>query len=1205
MGLTRVSTLALMISGCALAAASPGVDVPRLYVIGDSTAATNPPERYPRMGWAQVLQEFFDPSKVVVENRAKSGRSAKSFLEEGAWAEVLAELKPGDYVLIQFGHNDSKREDPARFTDPETTYRQYLTRYVEDTRAKGAFPILLTSINRNGWQDDHFEDRMGPYPEAARDVAGDLDVPLLDLHALTRALFEELGPEKTSTLFMNLKSGAYRNFPEGVADNTHLHERGARAVAQLAAGAISRMEIPLRDALRPAHGNVPAFPGAEGFGMWTAGGRGGDVYHVTTLADSGPGSLREGIQSAAGPRTIVFDVAGTIELRSTLAINEKAFITIAGQTAPGGGITLKDYGLELKNARHIILRYLRLRLGDKNKPPSGPDVMTIDYCDNIIVDHCSLSWGIDGIHDMRGCTNYTLQWCILSEALNNSIHPKGPHGMCASFRQPRSNISIHHNLFATCRERHPTIGGNERKPEVIVDFRNNVDYNWSGAANIADSQTNLIANYFKPGPETRVDALPIAMKTLVPEKAHGYMIGNIFEGRADLCDDNYAAVDFTRWLGKGKYRYDGTIDDWRVAQPFDIGGYAPVTHSTRDAYDLVLATAGASLTRDAVDTRVVEDVRNGRGRLIDSQDTVGGWPELAPGAVLPDTDQDAMPDVWEQAHGLDSRCAEDRNGDRDGDGYTNLEEYLNELCRRQPPLADLNTWRDTGEDMRFDVTHESVANPIQRGKWRLSGIASIRFMDPIEPHEASALMLVGPGVTALEGRFSALRLPEGWRGDLRYDDKAKTVSLVNLRPKRAPAFPGAEGFGKYTLGGRGGKVYEVTNLNDSGPGSFRAACEAKGPRTVVFRVSGTIELQSGLKIKNPYITIAGQTAPGDGICIKNYQLAFDTDHVIVRYIRVRPGDEKGKEQDALGGSGDHIIIDHCSVSWGVDETLSINKGSNVSVQWCMVAESLTRSLHKKGAHGYGGLWGGPGGSFHHNILAHHSSRNPRASGNKESGLLDCRNNVIYNWGFNSAYGGEMWPRNWINNYYKAGPATSPSVRDRIFLQKDPRGKMYCAGNYVLGFPAITRDNWAGGIDYAPDGTANEETLRVDTPYCVAPVTTTSAKKAFAAVLRGAGCSRRRDAVDERIVHEIRTGTARYGETYGGGGKGLIDSQTAVGGWPELRSLPAPADRDHDGMPDKWETRHHLNPEDPADGPRDAGSNGYTNLEEYLNSIAGL
>jgi len=504
--------------------------------------------------------------------------------------------------------------------------------------------------------------------------------------------------------------------------------------------------------------------------------------------------------------------------------------------------------------------------------------------------------------------------------------------------------------------------------------------------------------------------------------------------------------------------------------------------------------------------------------------------------------------------------------------------------------------------MVFEVNDHEVLNPVKTGRWCLSGVLEVKFCGPIEPHGNSALQLFGTGIEALQGRFERMRLPAGWRGDVRYDDRERTVTLVNLRPDRAPAFPGAEGFGKYSLGGRGGRVIEVTNLNDVGPGSFRAACEAKGPRTVVFRASGTIPLESKFKITNPYLTIAGQTAPGDGVCIKNYQVNFDTHDLIIRYLRFRPGDERGKEQDGFGGKGDHIVIDHCSVSWGIDENLSINKGTNLSVQWCLVSESLTKSLHKKGSHGYGGLWGGPGGSWHHNILAHHTSRNPRASGNAESGLLDYRNNVVYNWGFNSAYGGELWPRNWINNYYKYGPATSEKVRRRIFEQKDPRGKMYAAGNFVWGYPEITANNWNGGMDFAPDGEATEATLRVNQPFVVAPVETQPAEAAFELVLAEAGCSQFRDSVDRRIIQEIRTGTAKYGETYGGGGKGIIDSQKAVGGWPELRSEPAPADSDHDGIPDVWERQHGLDPNDPADGAMISDSEGYTNLEKYLNSL---
>jgi pectate lyase len=506
-----------------------------------------------------------------------------------------------------------------------------------------------------------------------------------------------------------------------------------------------------------------------------------------------------------------------------------------------------------------------------------------------------------------------------------------------------------------------------------------------------------------------------------------------------------------------------------------------------------------------------------------------------------------------------------------------------------------------GDRLVFRVGDQGQCDQVTMGSWDLGGkTLELVYADRIHPHEHSVFVLFD-GVQPLTGEFNEVILSEGYRCDLDYDAVAGRVTARNFRPNRAPAFPGAEGFGKYTVGGRGGKVCAVTNLDDSGRGSFREACEAEGPRTIVFRVSGTIGLLSPLKIKNPYLTIAGQTAPGDGICIKNYQVNIDVQHMIVRYLRFRPGAEMGKEQDGFGGGGDHLIVDHCSVSWGVDETLSINKASNLTVQWCLVSESLYNSIHKKGKHGYGGLWGGPGGSFHHNILAHHSSRNPRASGNADSGLLDFRNNVIYNWGFNSAYGGELWPRNWINNYYKAGPATGDSVQNRIFLQKDPRGKMYAVGNFVWGYPEISADNWNGGIHFSPDGEATMQTLRVNTPYVVAPVTTDSAEAAYARVLDNAGASLHRDGVDARIIEEIRTGTARYGRSYGGGGKGIIDSPADVGGWPELRSAEAPPDADGDGMPDAWEQAHGLDPQDPADGPREQ-SDGYTWLEAYLNSL---
>ena len=504
--------------------------------------------------------------------------------------------------------------------------------------------------------------------------------------------------------------------------------------------------------------------------------------------------------------------------------------------------------------------------------------------------------------------------------------------------------------------------------------------------------------------------------------------------------------------------------------------------------------------------------------------------------------------------------------------------------------------------MIFTISGDHVLQTIENGTWKLGGTLEIRFAGRYEPHEASVFPLFGSGVKSLEGRFDHVIVPDDWRYRLDYDHKAGTLTLREVRPDLPAAFPGAEGFGKYTIGGRGGKVYEVTNLNDHGSGSLREACEANGPRTIVFRVSGIIALESPLKIENPFITIAGQTAPGDGICIRDYKFEFEADQIIIRYMRFRLGDQSGQESDSFGGRGQYVIIDHCSASWSVDETFSINKASNLTVQWCMVTESLHESIHKKGHHGYGGLWGGPGGSWHHNILAHHASRNPRASGNEESGLMDFRNNVIYNWGFNSAYGGEGWPRNWINNYYKYGPATRASVRHRIFVQHDPISQMYASGNFVWGFPDISADNWNGGIDFVTDRGASEETLRVDKPFIVAPVRTQSAIAAYEQVLKHAGASLVRDAVDQRIIHEIRTGTATYGKVWEGGGKGILSSQNDVGGWPVLNSKTAQTDSDHDGMADKWELDNELNPRDSRDGSYKRGDSEYTNLERYLNSL---
>jgi len=346
------------------------------------------------------------------------------------------------------------------------------------------------------------------------------------------------------------------------------------------------------------------------------------------------------------------------------------------------------------------------------------------------------------------------------------------------------------------------------------------------------------------------------------------------------------------------------------------------------------------------------------------------------------------------------------------------------------------------------------------------------------------------------------------------------------------AFPGAEGYGKYAKGGRGGAVYEVTNLNDSGKGSLRAAVEASGPRTVIFRISGTIDLESPLSIKHPYITIAGQTAPGDGICIKKNPLNIGTDHVIIRYLRVRLGDESGGDYDAISSRyTKHIILDHVSASWSVDETMSIYHCDSVTVQWCIISESMSKSNHVKGSHGFGGIWGSNYGTYHHNLLAHHSSRNPRmASG---SGYTDYRNNVIYNWGYQSCYGGEGQQRgnpkfnfstfNIIANYYKPGPATKPGevsyrIANPSFRSDTDLGKWYIADNVVEGNENVSADNWNGGVQTK----ISLEKIKLDKPWPSLPINQQTALEAYHSVLDNAGAILpKRDAVDARIIEETR------------------------------------------------------------------------------------
>lgn len=452
------------------------------------------------------------------------------------------------------------------------------------------------------------------------------------------------------------------------------------------------------------------------------------------------------------------------------------------------------------------------------------------------------------------------------------------------------------------------------------------------------------------------------------------------------------------------------------------------------------------------------------------------------------------------------------------------------------------------------------------------------------------------------------------------------------------AFPGAEGGGAYSFGGHGGKVYVVSNLNDSGPGSFRFACEQGGARMVVFNVAGIIHLKTPVVIRAPYITIAGQSAPGDGVCIAGESLWINTHDVVIRYMRFRRGaTDVTRRDDAIGGNPvGNILIDHVSASWGLDENMSIYRhvydpkdGSkpvklptvNVTIQNSIFSEALDTYNHA-----FGSTLGGLNSTFVRNLWASNISRNPSVGMYGDFGFV---NNVVFNWWNRSADGGDNDSfYSFINNYYKPGPITPldkpisyrilkpESGRDKRF--KNTFGKAYITGNIVEGNERVTKNNWDGGIQPDVPGDMRKllDSIKVNKPLPMAKVTILATKKAYDYVLANAGASLPvRDAIDQRITEQVKTGKIKYVE----GGKigvgkefikrrlpedsyklGIITDVSQVGGYPQYNGKPY-LDTDNDGMPDAYEKKMGLNPKNAGDA-KIVTKTGYTHIENYLNSL---
>lgn len=467
----------------------------------------------------------------------------------------------------------------------------------------------------------------------------------------------------------------------------------------------------------------------------------------------------------------------------------------------------------------------------------------------------------------------------------------------------------------------------------------------------------------------------------------------------------------------------------------------------------------------------------------------------------------------------------------------------------------------------------------------------------------------------------------------------------DLPQAKIPAFPGAWGGGMYSFGGRGGKVIVVTNLNDSGPGSFREACEQGGPRIVVFNVAGLIRIQAPLSIRAPYITIAGNTAPGDGVCIAGNTVQLDTHDVVVRHMRFRRGKtEAADRDDSFGGNPvGNIMIDHVSASWSLDENISMYRhmyrppGSDKDLKLPTVNVTIQNSISSESLniyhHAFGSTIGGLNSTFHHNLWACNTGRNPSVG---MYGDFTFVNNVLFNYRHRTVDGGDhMSLYNIINNYLKPGPGTpDTAIAYRLLKTESERsrtvvdnfGKAYVAGNVVAGHERITKDNWDGGVQ--PDVRSNSlktvlARVRVNEPFKHAPLKIQSATEAYHYVLANAGATLpRRDAVDERIIAEVRTGvipsiqiargSQEKAKFYGYAQRftdelaeqvkqGFITDPSEVGGWPDYAGTPY-KDSDADGLPDDWESTHGLNPKDASDATHDLNGDGYTNIEDFINGM---
>lgn len=981
-----------------------------IFMAGDSTMADKDLYRsvtdsitgdtiydiWPERGWGMLLPEFFNEN-VKIDNRAKNGRSTRTFIEEGLWDSLIKDVKPGDYVVIQFGHNDESLNKPDRYTPP-ADYQRNLQRFIDEVREKGATPILCTPVVRRKFDEQgNLVDTHGEYPDLVREVAKKNNVILIDMYNKTYDLLTEAGEEKSKELFMHIPKGYTKVLPDGLVDNTHYVEKGARIVAGLFVDEFKNVEtLHARSLLQPLISPAKSWNNEK-------------LWYDFVVASDGSGDFRtvqEAVDAVPDFRqreTKIFIRKGIYKEKIVVA-GSKQNVTFIGEDCENTILTFDDYA--------------------KKKNRFGEDMGTSGSASIYI---------------------YGEGFKAVNITFENTAGPVGQAVACYVL----SDKTIFYNCrFLGFQDTLYAAGINARQYYQNCYIEGTTDFIFGSAtAWFENCRIHCKKNSYITAANTPKDI------------KYGY----IFNRCTISGDENIDKV----YLGRPWRPYSMTVF---------MNSYLP-------------------------------------------------------GFILPE-------------------------------GWHNWNKESNEKTAR---YSEYNNY---GPGASIE----------KRVNWS----------------------------EQLNEELSLFEVMKDWQPVICQSD---TLHVV--------AFPGAEGGGMYATGGRGGKTYFVTSLEDTmsgdsgtDEGTLRWCIEQEGAKTILFRIAGIIHLKDKLDIPSN-TTIAGQSAPGDGICIADNITQIKGDNVIIRYLRFRMGDLLAVEGDALSGTHNkNVIVDHCSVSWSTDECASFYDNENFTLQWCILSESLRKSVHHKGTHGYGAIWGGKKASFHHNLLAHHDSRNPRMCGSRYSALpelelVDFRNNVIYNWGENSGYAGEGGRYNFINNYYKAGKASSN--KNRIFqpnadigdnLQgKGVWGKFYLYGNQVDGFPKVTNDNTLG---FQPNPSSEDKEKHLsDKAFEVPSVTTHSAEQAYKLVLQNAGANLSRDKTDRRIIKEVEKGLAPL-KTKGANTKpGLIDSQKDVGGWDNYtyKNSQLIKDENNDGIPDKWLQENY-----PGKKARDYTPEGYTYLESYLNSL---